>query len=233
MNASLPFAAAVVVVVAAPARSQDYAYRSTNNGTSVIHDHASTAAEGYLRGLADLWRGWGDYNYETSLAAINNEEAERRELENSVARVSTRYERRQLSRQYRYGSRSNVDSEDQNVASNVSLRAAPVRRPAKRLTPAQFDPIAKTLAWPPLLYDDHFAGERTRLERLMAQRAEADPSNAAQSRRLIRQCVDRCRTKMKDNYRVITDDLIEAFEFLRRIENELRFSPVNDRLAAR
>ncbi len=242
MKAFPPFAAVVVVivvivvnvvVVAAPAQSQDYAYRNTNNGTPVIHDHASTAAEGYFRGLADLWRGWGDYNYETSLASINNEEAERRELENSVARVNTRYERRELSRQYRFGSRRRSDSQNQNVASPVTLRAARARQPAKRLTSSHFDPVAKTLVWPPLLYDDHFAGERTTLERLISERTDVGPSKAARSRRHIRQCVARCRAKIKDNYRVITDDVIEAFNFLRRVENELRFPSMDDRLAAR
>lgn len=233
MKAFLPIAVVVTVLAACPARSQDYAYRNTNNGTPVIQHHASTAAEGYLRGLADLWRSWGDYNYETSLASINNEEAERRELENSLARVTTRYQRRELSRQYRFGSRKKGDSQDQNLASPVSLRSAPTHRPAKRLTPDHFDPIAKTLIWPPLFYDEPFAEQRTQLDHLLAERADIDRSKAAQSRRKIRQCVAQCRAKVKDNYRVITDDVIEACAFLQRIENELRFSPVDDRLAAR
>ena len=52
-----------------------YAIRNTNNGTPVIYRHASTYEEGVFRGWADLARGVGDYNYNTSLALINQQHA--------------------------------------------------------------------------------------------------------------------------------------------------------------
>jgi len=75
---------------------QDYATRMTNNGTPVIYDHASTVIEGYLRGMADLVRAWGDYDYERSLAVINFEEAKRRWLNNKSEFVRTYYALRQV-----------------------------------------------------------------------------------------------------------------------------------------
>ena len=46
--------------------------------------HASTAAEGALRGWADLYRAQGEYNYNTASAALIFEHARRANFDNRL-----------------------------------------------------------------------------------------------------------------------------------------------------
>ena len=62
--------------------------------------HASTAAEGALTGMANAISAQGQYNLSTSEAAINMEEAQRRDIENRGKWTDTYFEMRRVNKAY-------------------------------------------------------------------------------------------------------------------------------------
>ena len=74
---------------------------TTHYGIPVVQHHASTFEEGVQRGYADVVRAMGDYNYNTSLAAINAQQAYSYALENRKQAVQDYFELREMNRQAR------------------------------------------------------------------------------------------------------------------------------------
>lgn len=60
----------------------------------------STAAGSYYTGLGNAIRSQGQYNLDTSAAAINLTEAQRREIENSKLWTETYFEKRRINQAY-------------------------------------------------------------------------------------------------------------------------------------
>jgi hypothetical protein len=125
--------------------------------------HASTALEGAYRGLADMIRAEGDYNFESSMAAINNQEARRRDLENRQRVVDTYFSVRRTNRDMRAAERPRGTPED-------FARYARVGMP-RLLTPSELDALTGKIAWPILLRFDAFGPERECVEKAFAVRA--------------------------------------------------------------
>jgi hypothetical protein len=127
--------------------------------------HASTAGEGYARGLGDLLRGGGQYNLYSSAAAINLAEARRREIENDKSWVQAYFELRDYNTQKRDAQlkRSRGNPEDWT-------RLARAQAP-KPLDNHDLEIVTGKLHWPLLLTARSFAEQRATLEKLFADRA--------------------------------------------------------------
>src|SRR5690242_11792328 len=69
----------------------------------VIYNNASTAAEGLGRGIGDVVRSQGEYNLNTSQAAINLTQARSQEIDNRMQATQTYFAMRNLNTQQRYG----------------------------------------------------------------------------------------------------------------------------------
>ena len=114
----------------------------------------STAQEGFLRGLAKLPRAAGSYNYQTSLALVNREEARRRSLITGTMYREWDGARRQANREAR------AQYHREHRATAEDLAALAKQRVPKRLTSRQYEPALGRLRWPAVLAGEPFAAGR-------------------------------------------------------------------------
>jgi hypothetical protein len=152
--------------------AQDY-------GGWYVDNSASTAAEGYARGISDVVRAQGQYNLATSQAAINMTEAQSREIDVREKFTNAYFDMRATNRAARAAERGPRDTMDDFV------RYAQAGRPAP-LSPSQFDPVSGRIYWPRALRTDVFAGDRAALDELFAQRATYGDLSIAQVDQLRR-----------------------------------------------
>ncbi len=151
--------------------SQDYVVGGWGGGY-----HASTAGEGYARGMADVIRSQGAYNLATSAAVINLEEAKRQEIDNRLQWTENYFEMRRINKAYHDSLKKPRDPE-------AALRYAEAQRP-KRLTPKELDAVSGQIHWPDTLKADKFAQQRQELDKLFAERAYTGVASGQQQNRV-------------------------------------------------
>ncbi len=157
--ASLMVVAGTLVV-----HAQGYSPFFTAVGPGSYH-HASTAAEGAARGMADVIRSQGAANLMNSEAAINLQEARRRYIANRLSATQTYFEMKSINQQYRDAQRSPPPTQQQ------AIRMSKARMP-DRLSANKIDPLTGELAWPLALRLDEFKSSREKLDELFAERAD-------------------------------------------------------------
>ena len=136
--------------------------------------HASTAAEGAARGMADVIRSAGAANLMNSEAAINIETARKGYIENRLNATNTYFEMRRVNKQAREAERTRPRPTQQDL-----IRISNARKP-RRLATSQLDPLTGSIAWPILLRDDKYKEERQQLDNLYTERAKNGYLNASQ-----------------------------------------------------
>ncbi len=129
------------------------------------YPYSSTAGEGFARGIGDVIRAQGEYNLNSSQAAINLTEAKRREIEDRKQWTATYFAMREINRQNREAERNRhrVNAEDW-------ARYAQAGRP-KLLANQELDALTGKIHWPILLTAQDFDAQRAELEKLFADRA--------------------------------------------------------------
>ena len=125
--------------------------------------HASTAAEGYLQGMASAIDAQGRANLNNSLAARNMQEAYNRALDNRVKQVDTYRWRRDTALQRQ--EQEMYERRQKNEKWLAKKRLSP-------LTPQEFDPATGKVTWPMLLQDPKWDEYRKPLDELLAKRAQ-------------------------------------------------------------
>jgi hypothetical protein len=129
-------------------------------------NHTSTVQEGYGRGLGDVISAQGDYNLKTSQAAINAEEATRRDIENRQLWTEAYYQMRRANRAFVAEERGRRPTMEDVV------RYAQMGMP-KRLSPKEFDYVTGKITWPKIFDEKkEFNDDRTKLQQLFAKRAQ-------------------------------------------------------------
>lgn len=128
-------------------------------------NEVGTAASANLRGMGALVRSQGQFNLDTSMAAINVTEARQRQMDNYKKWTDTYFQVREMNRRYRAAERGPRPTMEDLV------RFAQAGRP-DRLSPSELDPISGEIYWPILLRADAFASERAALQQAFANRAE-------------------------------------------------------------
>lgn len=154
--------------------------------------HASTATEGFLRGQASVVQSAGQANYLTSLAAINYQEAVRRNIENRGLYVRTYFENKELNRQFRERYSSGPPSKERWA--RVVAAASP-----DRLTMDQYDSATGRLIWPHILRIDEYKAFRDRIDDLMAQRTPESSGNGSEIQREVATLLDGMSALLKSN----------------------------------
>ena len=180
------------------------------------YHHASTAAEGAARGMADVIRSQGAANLMNSEAAINIEEARSRYIQNRLQWTDTYFQMKTINKQYRDAQRTPPPTQQQ------AIRIAKERLP-DRLSAQKVDPLVGTIKWPFAFQMDEFADDRKQIEALFAKRAaqgyltpdqfnEVRLVTASMASELKRQ-----RSKIGGNFS------IEAQKFLKSLNYEAGF----------
>lgn len=188
--------------------------------------HASTAAEGYGYGAASIIQAAGEYNLNTSQAAINYEQAYRMSLESSVTRAETFFARRRINESYREAKQGPPPSRE--AIAERARQGAP-----DRLAPDQFDPAFGTLFWPAAFDDHRFAAERNALDRLMADRESQGGVGSAHYHDVV-EITDSMRHDLRGLLDAMSPtEYVQAVKFLNSVAYEARFVPELNGLAAR
>ena len=154
------------------------------------YNHASTAAEGYLRGQAAAVQAYGQANYLHSLAAVNYAEAYRRQIENNRLYVKTYIENRE--EVYKYRERYTRPPLTKEQWQEFSSRALP-----DRLTPEQYS--NGKLVWPHILRMDAYKPLRERIDVLVASRTPENSGDGSPSQREIASLVDAMKILLREN----------------------------------
>jgi len=130
----------------------------------VIYNNASTAGEGYSRGLGNVISAKGDYNLNTSQAAINMTQAQSNEIQNRQQWTNAYFDMRKVNRANR------AEERGRQPTMEDAVRYAQMGKP-KRLSPSEMDNITGKITWPKLLRIDQFEDQRAKLDELFEKRA--------------------------------------------------------------
>ena len=130
----------------------------------VIYNNASTAAEGYSRGLGNVISAKGDYNLNTSQAAINMTQAQSNEIQNRQQWTNAYFDMRKVNRANR------AEERGRQPTMEDAVRYAQMGKP-KRLSPSEMDNVTGKITWPKLLRIDQFEDQRAKLDELFEKRA--------------------------------------------------------------
>ena len=130
-----------------------------------VDNRASTVAQSYAQGYADVVRSQGINNLLNSQAAINVEQARSANMQNRLQWTQTYFEMRKMNREYRAAERGPTPSPE--AFARWARDAAP-----DRLKSVQLDSITGRINWPTLLQQDQYAALRQSMEQAFTERAE-------------------------------------------------------------
>lgn len=134
-------------------------------GGSPYSYHSSTAAEGYGRGMGAVIRSMGQYNLNSSAAAINMTEARKKQLQNDKQWTETYFQMREINRQQRDAELARRRGKPEDW-----VRFAQAGKP-KPLSASELNPVTGEIKWPILLTLPDFNAQRAELETLFAKRS--------------------------------------------------------------
>lgn len=175
--------------------------------------HASTAAEGAARGVADVMQAAGAANLMNSAAMINVEQARSQYIDNRLKGTKTYFEMKQYNKDYRKA------NEKPRPTSEQLFRLAKDATP-KKMNPQELDPVTGQISWPEALKTDDFSKSRAELEALYAQRAEASGKLNMEQFTAIRASIAAMRDTLKGKARQLPPQVFtSASAFIRRLEH--------------
>ncbi len=173
MNAVSKFFTAVLLLSATAAQAQ---YYSGYYGNRPYYDgfapggfgygggyRASTAAEGYARGMAAVIQAQGQKNLLDSAARKNNEEARSAYLDNRVKAVETYWKRREI---------YNENMEEKLYKESIERQERVAQVKLKDLSTEEVNPTTGAVKWPVLLANQRYDPFRRPMDELMAKRAQ-------------------------------------------------------------
>ena len=193
--------------------------RSYLPSTAGYHSHSSTISEGYLRGTASVINSLGLYNYNTSVALINLQEARRRYVENKARKAQTYFAMRRANSEVRKQERGNPPTKE-----NLS-RYAKSRAP-KRLNSHQYQAATGQLLWPALLENEYFAEERSQIDSLMKKRTQVGLESSNGEPFQLKYLAVTMRQKLKTLIGDISpSEYMAAKKILTSLEYEAQFTP--------
>jgi hypothetical protein len=173
---ALAFSASICLTIANSAVAQlalgAYAY-----GQGWGSNFASTPAEGYARGMADVIRAQGQAYESATRGAIAYEQARSAYIQNELLWQQTAQERQ----------REGYARREQYYANQRALRdrrnaMADHEPPPAKLSAMQYDRATGLVKWPDALQTEPFSGDRKGLEDLLVTRAHTGESSAVDRR---------------------------------------------------
>ena len=215
-----------ILIASSQGFAQQYASPQPVTSPHLFQHHASTFQEGWLRGWADLHRAAGEYNYNSALARMYNEEAYNRYLDNEKKYAQTYFEKRELQRQARINERGPRPTRAQ--LTQFARQKAP-----GRLSAHEYQPELGQVRWPAVLQERTFAVERSAIDQLMADRNINNSGAGTENHDQISQLTSRMRGKLKEQINRLTPmQYVSAKKFLNSLEYESRHALNVNGLAA-
>lgn len=183
-----------------------------------MYYHSSTAGEGYARGIGAMMSAAGDYNVQTSQAAINMTEAQRREIQNRKEWTDTYFQMREANRLYQAREAGPRATNEQMV------RMAQVGKP-KPLNPAEFNSTSGRIGWPSVLKMNEFEADRQRLDELFASRARNTGLTFEEQMEIRRLTADMQGALKKQLKQIPADAYMQSKRFLESLAYEATQRP--------
>jgi hypothetical protein len=174
-----------------------------------------TAAGNYLNGMSSVIAAQGQYNVQTSEAAINNEEARSKYIDNRKKWTANYHQMREehdvIEAQKLARGRHSTESLDLAAKSGVP----------QKLGSQALDPVTGKITWPDVLQDDAYTAQRMSLDEMFELRAKT--SHGTGSRDKTRAAIDELSSKLRGNIQNIpANDYMAARKFLDSLEYAAR-----------
>lgn len=177
----------------------------------------STPMGSYMTGLGNAIRAQGQYNLDTSGAAINVEEARKRAIENDVRWTNAYFEMRRINQANTRPKKSPTPPE---TWARLAQQATPNRLPSSLL-----DPVTGKIEWPLALQGEEFKADREALEQLFAHRAATSGAIGVSGFNDIRKTTDDALARLRGQIRKIDSrNYMEARNFLTSLAYEANFA---------
>ncbi len=187
---------------------------------------ASTPAESFARGRAEVIRAQGEYNRLTSEAAINVQQALSGAIDNAQKGVDAYFRIREMNRDYRQAERGPKPTrEDFQRYARAGLPTP--------LSPSELDTLTGRVRWPILLRDDHFASLRAELEELLDRWAVSRnlgqvDSFGTDDYLAVRNAIDHMQDELRTAVgRLHPQDYASSQRFLRSLEYQVLRAPTS------
>jgi hypothetical protein len=152
-----------------------------------------TAASYNMNGMANMISAKGSYNLQSSQAAINMTQAQSQEIANHQQYTNTYFQMRETNRAYTEKERGPHPTAEQ--LARIAADGVP-----KPISPGEMDPVSGSLAWPDLLQDDQFEGDRAQVEKLVAKQASQGRLGFS-DQKLARETIDNMFDELKAEIR--------------------------------
>jgi hypothetical protein len=131
--------------------------------------HASTAAEGFLRGRAAVIDALGNFEVNDAQAGILREQGRALVRENNLKQTDALLIQKKMWEDARVQARRDHDARVAEGKQVLAERRATVYRDAYQLSAGELDLLTGEIAWPEVLRDGRFDASRARLEELFRQ----------------------------------------------------------------
>jgi hypothetical protein len=130
----------------------------------VIYNNASTAGEGYQRGMASVIQASGEASLNASQARINNQDAYSKAIDNSTKSVNAFWEQKDIYQQ-------RVEQKNYKIQQRREMLLA--KNSLQPLSPQEFDRTTGTVTWPTVLTQSQYDQYRDTLDTLLKKRSYA------------------------------------------------------------
>jgi hypothetical protein len=180
----------------------------------VIYNNASTAGEGYQRGMSSVISAAGEASVNVSQARINNQDAYSKAIDNSTKSVNAFWEQKDI-----YNER--VAQKNYKIQQRREMMLA--KNKLQPLSPEEFDRTTGTVTWPNVLTQKQYDQYRTTLDTLLKKRSYAGMLTSDEYMQATAACKDwrKALTKQKNVYpRPVLDQLVRFILKINRDINE-------------
>jgi hypothetical protein len=178
------------------------------------YGHASTAAEGYLRGKATVIDSLGNFAVNSSQAAILSEQARSLNLDNNVKLTTTVQAQRKLIDDARFQVRKDFEVRAAEGRRVLADKRATVYRNIYELSTSELDLKTGAINWPTSLRTAKFDSSRNRLEELFREHVSYGGAHAETAREIAR-TVERLASSLRQDIRSLPrEDYMAAQKFL-------------------
>jgi hypothetical protein len=166
---------------------------STIAFSQVIYNNASTAGEGYQRGLSSVISAAGEASVNASQARINNQDAYSKAIDNSTKSVEAFWEQKDI---------YNERVAQKNYKIQQRREAYMAKHKLQPLSPQEFDRTTGTVTWPGPLTQSQYDQYRNTLDTLLKKRSYAGMLTSEEYMQATAACKDwrTTLTKQKNVY---------------------------------
>jgi hypothetical protein len=191
-----------------------HAYPSSYGYGSYGSYHASTAAEGFLRGRAAVIDAIGNFEVNDAQAGILLEQGRALNRENNLRQTEALHMQKKMWEDARIQARKDREARMAEGKQLLAQRQSTVYRDAYQLSAGELDFKTGQITWPDALRDDRFQANRDRMEELFRQHVGYGVPRANVAREIARSVDQWSRVLRSEVSSMSREDYLAAQKFL-------------------